>query len=99
MIRDIDDGVINCVVTKDLSRLGRNYSMTGYYIDEYFIEHGVRFIAINDSVDTDQESNDFAAFHNVINEFYPKEISRKVRQVKKANAERGSHQGGRPPYL
>lgn len=98
MIRDIDDGVINCVVTKDLSRLGRNYSMTGYYIDEYFIEHGVRFIAINDSVDTDQETNDFAAFHNVINEFYPKEISRKVRQVKKANAERGRHQGGRPPY-
>lgn len=98
MIRDIESGKVNCVITKDLSRLGRNYSKTGYYTDEYFPEHNVRFIAINDFVDTMGDGNDFAAFHNVINEYYPKEISRKVRQVKKANAQRGLFMGSRAPY-
>ncbi|MDD2477167.1 MAG: hypothetical protein PHI32_14820, partial [Dysgonamonadaceae bacterium] len=84
--------------TKDLSRLGRNYSMTGYYTDEYFPEQNVRYIAVNDGVDTMGSNNDFAAFHNVINEYYPKEISRKVRQVKKTNAAKGMFMGSRAPY-
>lgn len=83
MLKDIEKGCINCVITKDLSRFGRNYSMTGYYTDEYFPEQNVRYIAINDGVDTMGANNDFAAFHNVINEYYPRDISRKVRQVKK----------------
>ena len=66
MLKDIERGRINCVITKDLSRLGRNYSMTGYYIDEYFPVRMVRYIAINDNVDTMGNENDFAAFHNVI---------------------------------
>ncbi len=98
LLRDVNDERINCVITKDLSRLGRNYAMTGYYTEEYFLERNVRFIAINDNVDTMAGENDFAAFHNVINEFYPKEISRKVRQVKRANAEKGYFQGGFSPY-
>ncbi len=96
--RDIEKGCINCVITKDLSRLGRNYSMTGYYTDEYFPEQNVRYIAVNDGVDTMGNGNDFAAFHNVINEFYPKEISKKVRQVKKSNAAKGMFMGSRAPY-
>jgi len=91
-------GLINGIVTKDLSRLGRNYSMTGYYTDEYFPEHNVRYIAINDGVDTMGINNDFAAFHNVINEYYPREISRKVRQVKKSNASKGMFMGSQAPY-
>ena len=89
MLADIKTGRINCVITKDLSRLGRNYSITGYYTDEYFPEQNVRYIAINDGVDTMGNNNDFAAFSNVINEYYPRDISRKVRQVKKKNAEKG----------
>lgn len=98
MKKDIEKGHINCVITKDLSRLGRNYSMTGYYTDEYFPEQNVRYIAVNDGVDTMGNGNDFAAFHNVINEFYPKEISKKVRQVKKSNAAKGMFMGSRAPY-
>jgi len=98
MLKDIEKGRINCVITKDLSRLGRNYSMTGYYTDEYFAENNVRYIAINDGVDTMGNNNDFAAFHNVINEYYPRDISRKVRQVKKSNAAKGLFMGSRAPY-
>lgn len=98
LLRDIERGRINCVITKDLSRLGRNYAMTGYYTDEYFPDHFVRYIAINDGVDTMGANNDFAAFHNVINEFYPREISKKVRQVKRTNAEKGLFMGGRATY-
>ena len=98
MLKDIEKGCINCVITKDLSRFGRNYSMTGYYTDEYFPEQNVRYIAINDGVDTMGANNDFAAFHNVINEYYPRDISRKVRQVKKANAAKGMFMGSRAAY-
>lgn len=98
MLKDIECGKIDCVVTKDLSRLGRNYSMTGYYTDEYFPEQHCRYIAINDGVDTMGANNDFAAFHNVINEYYPRDISKKVRQVKRTNAEKGMFMGSRAPY-
>ena len=98
MIRDIEIGKIDCVITKDLSRLGRNYSMTGYYTDEYFPEQNCRYIAINDGVDTMGANNDFAAFHNVINEYYPRDMSKKVRQVKRTNAEKGLFMGSRAPY-
>lgn len=98
MLKDIECGKIDCVVTKDLSRLGRNYSMTGYYTDEYFPEQHCRYIAINDGVDTMGANNDFAAFHNVINEYYPRDISKKARQVKRTNAEKGMFMGSRAPY-
>lgn len=66
MIQDVKDGKINCIITKDLSRLGRNYIKTGYYTEEYFPEMGVRFIAINDSIDTALQDNDIAPFHNIL---------------------------------
>ncbi len=80
LINDIELGRINIVITKDLSRLGRNYIQTGYYTEEYFPAKGVRYIALNDNFDTDKEdSNDFAPFKNIINEWYAKDISKKVR--------------------
>lgn len=98
MLRDVESGKINCIVTKDLSRFGRNYVKTGYYTEEYFVEMGVRFIAVNDSIDTIHESNDIAPFQNILNEWYPKDISKKVRQVKKSSALQGKFMGSQAPY-
>ena len=99
MIRDIENGHIDCVVVKDLSRLGRNYAKMGYYTEEYFTDRGVRFIAINDSVDNMRdEENDLAPFKNVLNEWYPRDVSKKIRQVRRKNAQLGYFTGGTPAY-
>ncbi len=80
LLRDIEEEKINIVVTKDLSRLGRNYIQTGYYTEEYFPSHQVRYIALNDNFDTfDEDNNDFVPFKNIINEWYAKDISKKIR--------------------
>ena len=68
MISDIENGRINMVITKDLSRLGRNYITTGQYTDFFFPQNGVRYIAINDNVDTINDDNDIAPFKNILNE-------------------------------
>lgn len=78
MIQDIEDGKVNCVIVKDLSRLGRNYILTGQYTELYFPSHNVRFIAINDNVDSLNGDNEFAPFKNIINEWYARDISKKV---------------------
>jgi DNA invertase Pin-like site-specific DNA recombinase len=65
---DIENDQIGIVITKDLSRLGRDYLTTGYYIEHYFPLHDVRYIAINDQVDSDKNDNDFAPFRNIMNE-------------------------------
>ena len=91
MIGDIEDGKINCVIVKDLSRLGRNYILTGQYTELYFPSKNVRFIAVNDSVDSINGDNEFAPFKNIINEWYARDISRKVHtalQTKFALGER-----------
>ncbi len=98
MIRDVERGLINCIVTKDLSRFGRNYVQTGYYTEDYFVEKNVRFIAINDSIDTFQANNDIAPFQNILNEYYPRAVSKAVRQVKKKGAEEGKFMGSKAPY-
>ena len=79
LITDIEKKKINCVITKDLSRLGRNYLQTGYYTEEFFPNNDVRYIALNDNFDTVKGDNDFAPFKNIINEWYAKDISKKVR--------------------
>ena len=92
MIADVEAGKINCVVTKDLSRLGRNYLLTGQYIELYFPEHGVRYIAIDNNVDTNnQQSGEFTPFLNVINEWYARDISRKVKAAFQAKINAGEH--------
>lgn len=70
MLSDIENDKIGTVIVKDLSRLGREYLQTGYYTEMVFPEHNVRFIAVNDGVDSDNGYNDFAPFKNIINEFY-----------------------------
>ena len=96
MISDMENGEIGIIVTKDLSRLGRNQLHTGLYIEERFPMFGVRYIAINDNVDTDSsESNDLMPFKNLFNEWFIRDTSRKIRAVLKAKAERGERLGTR----
>mgnify|MGYP003190585785 FL=1 len=70
LIQDIDNGKIDIVITKDLSRLGRDYIMTGYYTEIYFPEHNVRYISVNDNIDTLYDNNDIAPFKNILNGMY-----------------------------
>lgn len=99
MISDMENGEIGIIVTKGLSRLGRNQLHTGLYIEERFPMFGVRYIAINDNVDTDSsESNDLMPFKNLFNEWFIRDTSRKIRAVLKAKAERGERLGTRAPY-
>ena len=99
MISDMENGEIGIIVTKDLSRLGRNQLHTGLYIEERFPMFGVRYIAINDNVDTDSsESNDLMPFKNLFNEWFIRDTSRKIRAVLKAKAEHGERLGTRAPY-
>lgn len=99
MMADMENGEIGIIITKDLSRLGRNQLHTGPYIEERFPMFGVRYIAINDNVDTDSsESNELMPFKNLFNEWYVRDSSRKVRAVFRAKAERGERLGAKAPY-
>lgn len=98
MIEDIEKGYINVVLTKDLSRFGRNYIVTGHYTDFFFPEHGVRFVAVNDSYDSNQDDNDIAPFKNILNEWYAKDISKKVRTARGTSAKQGKFMGSKPPF-
>lgn len=95
----IKRGEVETLIVKDLSRLGREYLQVGYYLELFFPNMGVRFIAVNDGVDSLVEgSNDFSPIRNWANELHAKDSSKKVRAVKKLQAERGEWLGGRPPY-
>lgn len=96
LIADIERGKINCVVTKDLSRLGRNYIKTGIYTECYFPEHGVRYIAINDGFDSESNDNDIAPFRNIVNEWYSRDQSKKVKSAMRSKALSGRHLSGYP---
>ena len=97
MLEDIESGYISTVMVKDLSRLGRYYAVVGQYMDTYFPEHNVRFIAVNDMVDSDEGENDIAPFKNVINEMYARDISRKVRSAHRIRGNCGEPLS-QPPY-
>ena len=99
IIEMIEAGEVSTLIVKDASRLGREYLQVGYYMEIYFPQKNVRFIAVNDGVDSAVESsNDFNPIRNWANELHAKDTSRKVRAVKKLQAERGEWLGGRPPY-
>lgn len=98
MIGDIEDGKIGTVIVKDLSRLGREYLQTGYYTEIFFPQNDVRFIAVNDNVDSEKGENEFAPFKNIINEFYAKDISRKVKSAFRTRALNGGYCLGTPAY-
>ena len=94
MIKDIENGIVNMVIVKDLSRLGRNTNMVLRYYQEYFPSRGVRFItATQDNIDTFyNEDDDLVSFKAVISELYPKDISKKIKSVKIAKAKQGLFQ-------
>jgi DNA invertase Pin-like site-specific DNA recombinase len=77
LLEDIEQGYVTTVIVKDMSRLGRDYLQVGYYTDTYFPDHNIRFIAINDCVDSDDGENEFAPFRNIMNEKYTRDISKK----------------------
>jgi len=98
MISDIEAGRINCVVVKDLSRLGRNYILCGQYTEIYFPQKNVRFVALNDGIDSLHSNNDIAPFKNILNDMYAKDISVKSRSALQAKARRGEYLGSCDPY-
>lgn len=93
MLRAIEKGFINLVITKDLSRLGRNYLETGRLMEDYFPRHGVRYIAMNDGIDTMSDNNEIAPFKNILNEMYSKDISKKVHASYYLKATKGEFTG------
>ena len=98
MLSDIEAGRIDLVLTKDLSRLGRNYIASGELTEVYFPEHKVRFIAINDGYDSALGADDMAPFRHVMNEMYARDISRKIRTALRAKILDGQYIGSFPPY-
>ena len=99
MIGDIEAGLVNMVIVKDMSRFGRNYLEVGLYTEIRFPEMGVRFIAVNDGVDSDdQMGNDFTPFRNIINEWYAKDTSKKIRAVFRNKGMSGQRLAVNAPY-
>lgn len=99
LIEDMEAGLIRTIVVKDMSRLGRDYLKVGFYTEITFPEAGVRFIAVNDGVDSDiAVENDFTPFRNIMNEWYAKDTSKKIRAVWKAKGNAGKHLCCNPPY-
>ena len=100
LIEEIEKKKINMVVTKDLSRLGRDYIKVGEYVENYFPEHHVRYVAILDGVDTYIESinNDITPFKSIMNDMYAKDISKKIKSVFREKQKNGQFMGSIPPY-
>ena len=97
MIADIESGKVGTVMVKDLSRLGREYLQVGYYTENYFPVKDVRFIAVNDGIDSHKGEDDMAAFRNVMNEMYAKDISKKIRSAQRIKGNSGKPLS-QPPY-
>lgn len=100
MVQDIEKGNINCIITKDLSRLSRNSFEANYYIEMYFLERNVRYISVLDNVDTGTKSsnNDMIQFKTLINDWYSKDISRKIKSSIWARKEKGMFMASIAPY-
>lgn len=100
MLNEIENGSIHIILTKDLSRLGRDYIKTGYYLEQYFPSKKVRYIAVNDGIDTlfDTPANDMAPFRAVFNDMYAKDISKKVRSALDTKKREGKFIGALAPY-
>lgn len=98
MVGDMEKGMLATVITKDLSRLGRDYLKTGEYAEVIFPRYDVRYIAVNNNVDTDRSDNEFMPFKNLFNEWYARDTSKKIRAVFNAKAQRGERLSTRAPY-
>ena len=98
MIRDIEKGKVNMVITKDLSRLGRDYIETGEYIEKWFPENNVRYVSVTDGIDTFETSNgnnDIAPFKSILNDMYSKDLSKKIRTALQTMQKQGKWVGGK----
>ena len=93
MLKDIEDGIINMVISKDLSRLGRDYIKTGFYIENYFPQNNIRYVAVIDGIDTyiDSINNDVTPFKAIMNDMYAKDISKKIRSVYREKQKQGEY--------
>ena len=99
LLDDIRDGKVATVITKDQSRLGRNHIETGTYMEIFFPEHGVRYIAINDGYDSNEQSQmDIAPFRNIINEMYAKDTSRKIKSALRTRKKSGKYISSGAPF-
>ena len=98
MIRLAEAGKVKTVIVKDMSRMGRDYLKVGYYTESFFAERDIRYIAINDGVDSDKGDNDFTPFRNLFNDFYARDTSKKIRAVMRVKGNAGEHLCTNPPY-
>ena len=98
MMDDVEAGKVNCIITKDLSRFGREHVMMDYYLEFVFPEKQIRYIAVAENEDTEKGLSDFVPFKNLFNEFYSRDTSKKVKAVKRACAESGKFMGTYPAY-
>ena len=99
MMDDVNNGLVGTIIVKDMSRFGRDYIMVGYYTEIMLPQRDIRFIAVNDNVDSEnQADNDFTPFRNIINEWYAKDTSKKIRSVLKAKGNSGKHLSVIPPF-
>ena len=98
MLADIEAGKVGTVIVKDMSRMGRDYLKVGYYTESFFAERDIRYIAINDGVDSDKGDNEFIPFRNLFNDFYARDTSKKIRAVMRAKGNAGEHLCTNPPY-
>ncbi|MFR1777390.1 MAG: recombinase family protein [Clostridia bacterium] len=99
MLKDIEEEKIDCIITKDLSRFGRDHIDTGYYLERYLPTNNIRYIAIGDNVDTlKADGLQFLTFKLSFNDYYAQDISNKIKSVKQRKIEKGEYQAGIPPY-
>lgn len=98
MINDIEHNLIDTVIVKDLSRLGRDYLKTGYYLEDFFPKYKVRFISLNDDIDSNDGIPELTPFKNIMNEWYAKDISKKIRSAYKTKALKGEFTASFAPY-
>ena len=98
MMKYVEDYFVSALIVKDLFKLGREYSYMGHQQDFIFPAYDVRFIAVNDDVDSAKGENDFAVYKNVFNDYYAKDTSKKIRVVVKMRGEAREHLTSNPPY-
>ena len=99
MVREIEAGNVGTVIVKDMSRFGRNYLQVGFYTEIMFPDKGVRFIAVNNSIDSAKpQENDFTPFLNIMNEFYSRDTSNKIKAIFRARMQDGKRCSGSVPY-
>ena len=98
MLEDVEKGKINLILTKDLSRLGRDYISAGQFTEIIFPSKGIRYIAVTDGYDSENSPDDFIPFKNIVNEMYARDISRKIRSAFEARMKNGDFIGPFAPF-